>query len=220
MTPIQFVSTLQALSFEHTFNPYSSCCPVHDKTDAACKRSKALSDTLMAAATCEIDSIWIGRDLGYRGGRRTGLALTDDIHISAHASRWSVKMERATRGQPVAERTAAVVWGILEQIELPIFLWNVFPLHPHNPDDPFSNRSHTSRERFAGEEILTALILLLRPKRLVAIGTDAAKCLTRVAPNKEIIQVRHPSYGGQREFLTQVQSLYSCRVPPLLNYVR
>lgn len=33
-----------------------------------------------------VDAIWIGRDLGYRGGRRTGLALTDDVHMTHHAA--------------------------------------------------------------------------------------------------------------------------------------
>jgi len=27
------------------------------------------------------NTIWMGRDLGYRGGRRTGLALTDEAHL-------------------------------------------------------------------------------------------------------------------------------------------
>ena len=68
------------------------------------------------------NSIWIARDLGYRGGRRTGLALTDDVHISAHAKRWDVSVERPTKGAPIAERTAAVIATVLQEIDAPVFL--------------------------------------------------------------------------------------------------
>lgn len=216
MRPIEFVSSLSALSFEDTFNPYADRCPIHDKFDAPQRRGRALTGMLSAAITASVDSIWIGRDLGYRGGRRTGLALTDDIHMAAHAQRWGVALERPTKGQPVAERTAAVIWSVLDEINVPVFLWNVFPLHPHEPGDSFSNRAHNSRERAAGEEVLSELIRLLDPKRIVAIGNDAAKSATRIAPDREIVRVRHPSYGGQNEFLLQIRAFYSCRARTLL----
>lgn len=209
MRPEQFVSALSALSFEDAFNPYANRCSVHDKPDAPQKRAKVLAEMLSAAVQTHVDSIWIGRDLGYRGGRRTGLALTDDIHMAAHAERWGVALERPTKGQPVAERTAAIIWTVLAHLDTSIFLWNVFPLHPHEPDDPFSNRSHKAHERAAGEDILAELVILLSPKRIVAIGNDAARSAHRIAPNKQNVQVRHPSYGGQNEFLSQMRKLYS-----------
>src|ERR1700683_3948629 len=156
-----------------------------------------LLSMLQAAVEVEIDSMWIGRDLGYRGGRRTGLALTDDVHIHVHAARWGISANRPTKGQAVAERTAAVIWDVLSGIDAPIFLWNVFPLHPHDSDDPFSNRSHNSRERRAGEELLFELIRFLKPRRLIAIGNDAAQTASRLTDAHEVLQVRHPSYGGQ-----------------------
>jgi len=214
--PAAFVSALQALSFENTFNPYANKCPVYDKADAPQQRSTFLRGMLDVAVTYEIDASWIGRDLGYRGGRRTGLALTDDIHIAAHARRWGISIHYPTKGQAIAERTAAVIWAVLEQIEAPIFLWNVFPLHPHEQSDPFSNRSHNARERAAGEDVLVELIALLNPKRIVAIGNDAAKSAARVAPNTTTIQVRHPSYGGQTEFLSQIRHLYKCQPRSLI----
>jgi uracil-DNA glycosylase len=79
-------------------------------------------------------------------------------------------------------------------------LWNVFPLHPHETADQFSNRTHNARERRAGEEVLSELIRLLRPRRLIAIGNDAASAAQRLADNREVVQVRHPSYGGQAIF--------------------
>jgi len=89
-----------------------------------------------------------------------------------------------------------------------VFLWNVFPLHPHEPDDPFSNRSHRPHERAVGEALLAELVGMLRPRRLVAIGNDAAKVAFRLAALTEAVQVRHPSYGGQSDFVRQVRCLY------------
>ena len=121
MKPREFVNSIQQLKFENVFNPYSDRCEVHDLDDAPARRAKTLLDMLEAAANTEIDALWIGRDLGYRGGRRTGLALTDDVHLSIHATRWKVSVERATAGSMVAERTAAVIWSMLACVTAHVF---------------------------------------------------------------------------------------------------
>lgn len=213
MKPKQFVEAVSTLDLMNTFNPYSHQCIVHDVDNAPHRRATTLHMLLAKAEDSEIDSFWIGRDLGYRGGRRTGLALTDDVHFLIHARRWGIRAERSTKGEAVRERTAAVIWGALSQIEASIFLWNVFPLHPHNVDDPFSNRPHNSHERKIGEEILSELIGMLKPRRLIAIGNDAAQTAHRLASYHDVYQVRHPSYGGQNVFLQQIQKLY--RLPQI-----
>jgi hypothetical protein len=53
-------------------------------------------------------------------------------------------------------------------------------------DGGAANRSHRSAERAAGEELLSELLKLFRPKLIVALGGDAARCAQRV-------QIRHPS---------------------------
>jgi hypothetical protein len=206
-----FVNELCSLSFENTFNPYSDRCDVYDLFDAPEKRRTLLLKILDAASETEIDSIWVGRDLGYRGGRRTGLALTDDVHLTHHGKRWGINVDRPTMGQVVPERTAAVIWSVLSSISSPIFLWNVFPLHPYEAGNIFSNRAHNRKERAAGEEILSLLIEFLKPKRLVAIGNDAEKTALRISGDEEVIKVRHPSYGGQTDFLAQTRQLYKIR---------
>ena len=208
MKPARFVDALSKLKFENTFNPYSDRCAVHDLADAPRTRSLMLQSMLETAANREIDSLWIGRDLGYRGGRRTGLAFTDDVNVQAHTERWGLSMHRSTQGAAVAERTAAVIWRVLSQVRTSIFLWNVFPLHPHEPRNPFSNRSHKSRERRAGEEVLSQLIALLRPHRLIAIGHAAGQTARRLHNQNKVIQVRHPSHGGKTQFLVEISRIY------------
>ena len=204
-----FIKELCSLSFENTFNPYSDRCDIHDYYDAPKKRRTLLLNILTAAAEVELDSIWIGRDLGYRGGRRTGLALTDDVHLRHHAQRWGVEVDRLTKGQAVPERTAAVIWNVLSAINSSVFLWNVFPLHPYEAGDPFSNRAHNAKERNTGEEVLALLVEFLKPKRLIAIGNDAEKAANRVSGCTDVLKVRHPSYGGQTDFLNKIQRIYS-----------
>jgi hypothetical protein len=209
MTPQQFVNALQTLKFENTFNPYVDQCTVYDVKDAPLQRAKALREMLEAASRVEIDALWIGRDLGHRGGRRTGLALTDEAHLVDHGKRWGMSIPRLTNGPAVSERTATVIWDVLSLIEQNIFLWNVFPLHPHDHNSPFTNRTHNGTERRAGIEMLDTLIGMLRPKRLVAIGNDAFLAATRLGSLAEVIQVRHPSYGGQASFMATIRNLYS-----------
>ncbi len=206
-TPRTFSEALAQTNLPSVFNPYSDCCPTHDRSDAARLRRRNLERFLEAAIDAHVDTIWIARDLGYRGGRRTGVPLTDEVHLNqASTLMGGIELDRATSGPVVAERTAAVVWSVLSRIGQPAVLWNVFPLHPHERDDPFSNRCHTKSEREATWPLLTALIAMIKPRRIVAIGRDAGLALAKLDISVEV--VRHPSYGGQAEFIAGVNHIY------------
>ncbi len=209
MEPSYLIKELKQLYCENAFNPYSDRCGNYDLNDAPQRRSRALLSILKAASECVIDSMWIGQALGHRGGRRTGLAFTDDVHFHEHGRRWKLSVERPTKGPEYSERTAAIIWKILSSVDKPVFLWNIFPLHPHRPDSPFSNRPPTSGEREIGEEFLREVILLLRPYRLIAVGNDALQSVRRLSSyQQDIFAVRHPSYGGQSQFLKAMRELY------------
>lgn len=207
----KFVQALSTITLEHVFNPYADRCALHDRSDAPSRRQKNLALSLNTAIDLEVRTIWIARDLGYRGGRRTGLALTDEVHLESYSRLFrGLQVAKATKGPAVAERTAAVIWSMLMRLEEPVFLWNVFPLHPHEPDEPMSNRCHTKREREACDRFLHEILDLLQPDTVVAIGGDAHRAVEELGV--ESIQVRHPSYGGQNTFIAQIEELYA--LPP------
>jgi hypothetical protein len=203
-----FIEALAAMRLDGVFNPYADHCNVYDKPDAPILRRENLRAFLNAANEQSIDSIWIARDLGYRGGRRTGLPLTDEMHLSIFGRLFGgLDLHRATLGPPVAERTAAIVWRMLMRISVPVFLWNVFPFHPYLPGEPLSNRCHSARERRACESFLIDLLGMFKPRRIVAIGGDAHRVVMGLGCT-DCHYVRHPSYGGQNAFLAGIAELY------------
>lgn len=206
-----FVALVADLKFDDTFNPYSDTCVDFDRPNAAAIRRANLASALDAALAAGVESVWIARDLGYRGGRRTGLALTDEAHLDAHADLLGAEgLQRATMGPLATERTATVIWRMLMAIRKPIFLWNVFPLHPHEPGHPMTNRPHARFERHACKHVLVQLLDLLAPEAVLAIGRDAEVAMADLGISAK--QVRHPSYGGQTEFIAGVSRHYGLQI--------
>lgn len=73
-----------------------------------------------------------------------------------------------------------------------------------------SNRCHTRSERLACRHVMVGLIHLLSPQRVLAIGRDAQLALEDLGVAAE--KVRHPSYGGQAEFIEGVSTRYGLGV--------
>ena len=77
-----FTEALSRVHLDNVFNPYADVCELHDRPDAAARRRQNLELSLSRALELNVRTMWIARDLGYRGGRRTGLALTDEMHLA------------------------------------------------------------------------------------------------------------------------------------------
>lgn len=207
MSAQEFMAELESFQSDRVFNPYRDVCSEFDRSDAAVTRSANLRKLIEASHSSDVDTIWVARDLGYRGGRRTGIPLTDEVHLGSVERLFGTEpIQRATEGEIFAERTAAVIWKLLAAIERPVMLWNVFPFHPHEEENPMTNRCHTAKERELTLPFLWYLIELLKPKQLIAIGRDAQAAL-QDAPIP-VVNVRHPSYGGQREFNETLMRFY------------
>lgn len=201
------VERLAQTNLPDVFNPYSDRCLEHDREDAPAIRRANLQRVLERQAEVRTDTIWVGRDFGYRGARRTGISLTDEGHLDWLSSALGLaELPLATTTSPVSERTAKVTWGVVKRLKSPPVFWNAFPLHPHLPDTPFSNRNHSGSERLETAWSLQMLIECLNPSHVVAIGNDAADALTHMGVVHA--KVRHPSYGGQAEFIGGMETIY------------
>ena len=56
------------------------------------------------------------------------------------------------------------------------------------------------------------MVEYLQPKRIIAIGNDAYNVLSGVFTEDFVYKARHPSYGGQTEFLTTMNTLYATQM--------
>lgn len=211
MNASSFVAALSEISLPNVFNPYSDRCDVFDLPKAVNVRRKNLISYLTAIERSGTDIIWMGRDLGYRGGRRTGLALTDESHLSDLAECYpGSTINRATTGPIVAERTATEIWSAIRSVPVPPLLWNVFPFHPHEPEQQLTNRKFTARELSVVDELNRTLIAWLGIRTIVGIGQDAAKYAADFGVSVECI--RHPSYGGIKDFRAGVERVYGVQL--------
>src|SRR5881398_1303530 len=119
MTVDEFVDELSSISLPDVFNPYRDICILSDHPASPSLRRQNLTLFLKAIVRHESRSLWLGRDLGYRGGRRTGIALTDEVHLSVLENTFGVfGLVKATRSEEEAtkERTATEVWKLLSEI--------------------------------------------------------------------------------------------------------
>ncbi|MGH7812801.1 MAG: uracil-DNA glycosylase [Candidatus Binataceae bacterium] len=202
-----FVANLSRLSLPSVFNPYRDVCSEHDGIEGPAIRRSNLRLYLDAALRSGVDSVWLGRDCGYRGARRTGIALTDEAHLTLLARRFAIEgIAKATNGPTVKERTATEVWKIIHEVDARMFLWNIFPFHPFESGDSMTNRRHTVSEFNQCKQALVDLLDFLKPRRIIALGADAQKALARLGISAS--GVRHPSYGGQADFAAAIRKLY------------
>ncbi|HVT64518.1 MAG TPA: hypothetical protein VHD81_05150 [Mycobacteriales bacterium] len=132
------VSELAQLpALPNTFNPYREVCPTYDVPDASAIRRENVRALLARAASLDGIDLWIGREPGYLGARRTGVALTDETHLAGYADLMGVSLRRATHTDAKRrEISASGIGRALATVGQPVFLWNICPLHTHQARQP------------------------------------------------------------------------------------
>jgi uracil-DNA glycosylase len=151
----------------------------------------------------------VGEALGYRGGIQTGIPFSSTrlLRSAPHQFLKQLKPALHLTGND-AEGTAAALWQFLAGRSRIPLCWNAFPFHPYRPGDPDSNRTPNAAELQLGIELLSQLVDSYQPQTVIAVGNAAARATAQAVHSTQVTKVRHPSYGGRREFMEGMAAAY------------
>ena len=155
-------------------------------------------------------TLLVGEAPGYRGMAITGVPFTNTVLLRrgvAHFDLFGTEhgYEIPDAAGIAAEPTATVMWQVLEGLDFLPVLWSAFPLHPHRPGEPRSNRTPTAAETAEWAWSWQALADALDVRRVVAVGNVAKASLAR--SGWDVPRVRHPSHGGREGFRAGLRAL-------------
>ena len=150
----------------------------------------------------------IGEAAGHRGCALTGMAFTSPETLrDSRNDFFAANRDRLFRQGDIFEPSGRFVWGVADFHGVIPLLWNALPLHPHQPDQPRTNRTPTKAELEFGQPFLTRVLSIFKPEIIVAVGRKAEHSLGRLFPGLEFHVVRHPSMGGSTLFREQMGKL-------------
>lgn len=153
------------------------------------------------------DTLLTGEAPGYNGCRLTGVPFTSEQIIKEGVCKGELfgvhNGYRASSKKVKKEQSATAMWSVLEEMEALLLLWNAFPFHPYQKENTHSNRKPNAKELEIGKRYLSELIELFDIKVMIAVGNVADHVLNRM--EIEHTKVRHPSYGGKKDFKEQLR---------------
>jgi hypothetical protein len=183
-------------SGEDAFNPFADRLVDADKPRAQNIRRANLRRYLNSFS--ERPEVFVlGEAAGPWGCRFSGVPFTSEQQLCSGDLPFAGEQSSAA-DLPHAERSATIFWKTMAAYHPHFFVWNAMPLLPHRREKPFLLRRPDAEELRAFRPLLTDVIRLLNPVRMIAVGRVAEQALRELDFCREY--VRHPSHGGQKEF--------------------
>jgi hypothetical protein len=178
------------------FNPYRDEVRGLDIKGAARIRQQNLRSYLRSIPA-KPRILLVGEAPGPWGARFTGVPYTSERLYEEGALPFSGR-KSSVNGVPYAERTATIFWNVMTPRCPDFLIWNTLPWHPHQLGEPLSIRAPKTSEIRAQLELMEAVLRIVAPEQILAVGRIAQGALTTL--NQDFIPIRHPSHGGAREF--------------------
>ncbi|MDH5631079.1 MAG: uracil-DNA glycosylase [Gammaproteobacteria bacterium] len=194
-----FVNHLRKVeSSDHFFNPYVEAFKA--------KNLKVYLTRLFEIPQKRV--LLVGEAPGYKGCKLTGIpfssgqVLSSFEHPFLNVIRADLKLKTNE-----SENTATIVWQFLQEMETVPLFWNAFPFHPHPKGQLDKNRAPSKKEVVVGSQYLKAIANLYQPEVIAGIGHAGTTCAKLCFPEMDIQYIRHPSYGGKREFVEGLEDI-------------
>ncbi len=144
----------------------------------------------------------VGEALGFKGGKLTGIPFSSGqiFERFEHPFLQHIR-DKITIKNIESENTATIVWEYLSAKQITPLCWNAFPFHPHPEGQKNKNRAPTAKEITLGVRYLKTLQSIFQNEIIIGVGNKGSQAARKAFPDKEVITVRHPSYGGKAEFI-------------------
>jgi uracil-DNA glycosylase len=153
----------------------------------------------------------VGEAPSYRGMRITGVPFTNTVILRRGVPHFGLFGSANGYSVPddlpavAAEPTATVLWSTLVELDFLPLLWSAYPLHPHRPGNPLSNRTPSMAETAEWSWSWHALEQMFSIRTVVAVGNVAYDSLARTGLS--VSRVRHPAHGGKKMFARGLRDL-------------
>lgn len=145
---------------------------------------------------------------GYKGCRITGIPLTSGKVFKEISHPLLIALKDKIQLPCIeSENTATIVWKYLSTKKTTPLFWNSFPFHPHHKGNVLSNRIPNDSEVKFGSEILSELYRIYQPEFIAGIGRRGLAVLQQIFPEQSFDYIRHPSYGGKRRFIEDMDNI-------------
>lgn len=190
------------------FNPFVDICPIHDKKNAPLIRQRNLQLLLEAHMKLKTKMIWLFEAPSYLGARRSGAPFVNEGMFTEieQILQTSRKFEKATHTDSKTAITTRITWRVAKELALKPLIWEALPFHPHNLDQPLSNRKPSLEEMASYKHFLIQILEIFNPIDILAIGRVAENGLNSLGV--KATYVRHPAQGGAKIFRDQIIHLH------------
>lgn len=142
----------------------------------------------------------LGEAPGYKGCGITGIAFSSErlLHENNFFKDQGFRCFNE-RDCLESEISATIVWKELDQISAKPLIWNIYPFHPHAPENFRTNRTPTRDELIKGKIFLKELLKMFDIQQIVALGRKPESQLIDLGFSYTYL--RHPANGGKRKFV-------------------
>ena len=142
----------------------------------------------------------LGEAPGYKGCRLSGLAFTSERILAQNEFFKNEDIQFINEMNKLeGEISATLVWNEISKLIYQPLIWNIFPFHPHSPNNTKTNRTPTKIELEEGKVFLDELIGIFNIKKILALGRKPESQIGTIG--LPYCYIRHPANGGKNDFI-------------------